>query len=196
MNFKTINLAIFASGNGSNAENIVQYFANNHSVNIKLILTNNPQAGVIDRIKKYNLELIVFNKIEFYDKDTIIDLLRQFDIDYIILAGFLWLIPQKMIDAYKNKIINIHPALLPNYGGKGMYGHYVHQKVVENRETKTGITIHIVNEEYDKGKILFQATCPVLQNDTAETIADKVHRLEYQYFPQIILSFICSLTLI
>lgn len=192
MNFKTINLALFASGNGSNVENIVQYFANNDNVNIKLILTNNPKAGVIDRMKKYNLPVIIFNKIEIYTTDYIVDLLRQSSIDYIILAGFLWLIPEKIIDVYENKILNIHPALLPAYGGKGMYGNHVHQKVVENRETKTGITIHIVNKEYDKGKILFQAICPVFSYDTVETLADKVHRLEYQYFPQVIKSFIYS----
>lgn len=196
MNFKTINLAIFASGNGSNAENIVQYFANNHIVKVKLILTNNPKAGVIERMKKYNLAVTVFNKVEFYSMDLIVDLLRQSSIDYIILAGFLWLIPETIIDAYENKILNIHPALLPAYGGKGMYGHYVHQKVVENNETKTGITIHIVNKEYDRGKILFQAICPVYQYDTAESVANKVHCLEYQYFPQVILSYIYSHALI
>lgn len=192
MNFKTINLALFASGNGSNVENIVQYFANNDKVNVKLILTNNPKAGVIERMKKYNLPVTIFNKAEFYSMDLIVDLLRQSSIDYIILAGFLWLIPEKIIDAYENKILNIHPALLPAYGGRGMYGHYVHQKVIENGETKTGITIHIVDKEYDRGKIIFQAICPVYQYDTVESIADKVHRLEYQYFPQAILSFIYS----
>ncbi|HOU97896.1 MAG TPA: phosphoribosylglycinamide formyltransferase [Bacteroidales bacterium] len=188
MSSKCVNLAIFASGSGTNAENIVRYFADNKEVSVKLILTNNPNAGVIERMKKYNISVRAFNREEFYQQNTILDLLLQSKIDYVILAGFLWLVPEKMIEVFDNKIINIHPALLPAYGGKGMYGHHVHQKVIENKETCSGITIHLVNKEYDKGTILFQAVCKIIEDDTADTLAQKIHSLEYQYFPQIILT--------
>lgn len=187
-----LNLAIFASGNGSNAENIVKYFKDNSNINVKLILTNNPYAGVIERLKKYNSNVEVFNKTDFYDNNIVLETLKQNNIDVIILAGFLWLVPKKIIDFYNERIINIHPALLPKYGGKGMYGIHVHKKVIENREKYSGITIHLVNEEYDKGKILFQATCNVNSTDTPETLAEKVHQLEYQFFSQIILAFLST----
>ncbi|GAB4464130.1 MAG: phosphoribosylglycinamide formyltransferase [Bacteroidales bacterium] len=188
MSSKSVNLAILASGSGTNAENIVRYFAENKEVSVKLILTNNPNAGVIERMQKYNLSVRAFNREEFYQQNTILELLLRSKIDYVILAGFLWLVPEKIIEVFENKIINIHPALLPAYGGKGMYGHHVHQKVIENNETCSGITIHLVNKEYDKGTILFQAVCKIKENDTADTLAQKIHSLEYQYFPQIILS--------
>lgn len=190
MNSTQVNIALFASGSGTNAENIVRYFADNMNVSVKLILTNNPNAGVIERMKKYNLPVTIFNKEDFYQQDTILALLRQSTIDYIILAGFLWLVPEKIIEAFENKIINIHPALLPAYGGRGMYGHHVHQKVIENKEKRSGITIHLVDKEYDKGKILFQAVCTINQGDTAEVLAQKIHLLEYQHFPKVILSYV------
>jgi len=188
MQNKKIQLAIFASGSGTNAENIVQYFLNDDDISIPLVLTNNPHAGVIERMKLYNIPVMIFNKEEFYS-DQILKLLNQLEIDYLILAGFLWLVPENLIAAYKDRIINIHPALLPAYGGKGMYGHNVHKKVIENKEKITGISIHIVNKEYDKGKILFQATCRVYPNDTVETLTNRVHSLEYNHFPAIIKAF-------
>lgn len=190
MNAKQVNLALFASGNGSNAENIVRYFSKNNDICVKLILTNNPHAGVIERMRKFEIPVTIFNKDDFNIHDNVLEILRQQKIDFVILAGFLWLIPPKMIDAFENKIINIHPALLPAYGGKGMYGHHVHQKVLENKESRSGITIHLVNKEYDKGMILFQATCKIAKDENAEQLAHKIHLLEYQHFPNVIYSYI------
>lgn len=187
-----LNLAIFASGSGSNAENIVNYFNGFPNVFIKLILTNNPHAGVIERMKKYGITLELFNKDDFYNSENVLNTLKAQKVDVIILAGFLWLVPEKLIENFEERIINIHPALLPAYGGKGMYGHYVHEKVIENREKYSGITIHLVNKEYDKGKILFQAKSKIDADDTPETLATKIHELEYLYFPQIITSFLYS----
>ena len=192
MEKKKWNLAVFASGNGSNAENILNFFNASKDVCVKLILTNNPKAGIIERMSKQQFKVDVFNKEDFYDTENVLNILKENEIGVIILAGFLWLIPEKIIDSYENKIINIHPALLPTYGGKGMYGHHVHEKVIENREKYSGITIHLVNKEYDKGKILFQAKCKIGADDTPETLAKKVHQLEYQYFPQIIMNFLFS----
>jgi phosphoribosylglycinamide formyltransferase 1 len=179
------NLAIFASGSGSNAERIVDYFQNSATVNIKLFLTNNPQAGVIERAKRLEVPIRVFDRQEF-KSDTIVDLLKENEIDWVILAGFLWLIPKNLVEAFPNKIVNIHPALLPKFGGKGMYGHFVHEAVVANQETESGITIHLVNEHYDEGAIIFQASFPVLPNDTPEDVARKGQVLEHEYFPRII----------
>lgn len=187
-----LNLAIFASGNGSNAENILTFFNALKDVCVKLILTNNSKAGIIERMYKQQFKVDVFNKEDFYNTEKVLNTLIINKVDVIILAGFLWLIPEKIIELYENKIINIHPALLPAYGGKGMYGHFVHEKVIENREKYSGITIHLVNKEYDKGKILFQATCKIEEDYTPEMLATKVHQLEYQYFPQIIMSFLYS----
>jgi len=191
MQNKKINLAIFASGSGTNAENIIKYFFNDDFISVSSVFTNNPKAGVIERIKPYNIPVVIFNKDEFHSKH-ILNLLCQLNIDVIILAGFLWLIPENIIVNFPNRIINIHPALLPAYGGKGMYGNHVHKKIIDNKETKTGITIHIVNKEYDKGKILFQAVCPVYSSDTIDTLANRVHLLEYTHFPSIIKAFILT----
>jgi len=187
-----LNLAVFASGSGSNAENIVSYFKDHSGICVKLILTNNPHAGVIERLKKYDMNVEVFNKDDFYKNNIVLENLKRNKIDVIILAGFLWLVPENLIEFYNDRIINIHPALLPAYGGKGMYGHHVHEKVIENGEKYSGITIHLVNREYDKGKILFQATCKVNMADTPEKLAEKVHQLEYQFFPQVIMTFLST----
>ncbi len=183
------NLVLFASGNGSNVENIIRYFLNNNMFNIKAVLTNNPYAAVIERVKIFNIPTLVFNKEEFYHSNKILHYLQKLDTNVIILAGFLWLVPEKIINFYNKKIINIHPALLPKYGGRGMYGNHVHKKVIEEKEKISGITIHLVNPRYDEGEILFQATCPVYSNDTISSLANRIHSLEYLYFPQIIESF-------
>ena len=179
-------IAIFASGSGSNAENIFNYFKENDGVEISIILTNNPNAFVIERAKKLNVSCHIFSKTEFLTKDSIVNLLTTAKIDLVVLAGFLLKIPENLIKVYPNKIINIHPALLPKYGGKGMYGNNVHKAVVQNKETESGITIHYVNENYDEGEIIFQAKCPVLATDTFEAVATKVHELEYEHFPKAI----------
>lgn len=179
-------IAIFASGSGSNAENIFNYFKENNSVEISLIITNNPNAFVIERAKKLGVKSHVFTKTDFLTNNSIVNLLTEAKIDLVVLAGFLLKIPENLIKAYPNKIINIHPALLPKFGGKGMYGDNVHKAVVQNKETESGVTIHYVNENYDEGEIIFQAKCPVLENDTFEAVAAKVHDLEYKYFPKTI----------
>lgn len=179
-------IAIFASGSGSNAENITNHFSNNSSVEISLILTNNPNAFVLERAKKLGIKSLVFDRVDFFKNDTILHFLQENDIDLIVLAGFLLKIPENLIKAFPNKIINIHPALLPKYGGKGMYGDKVHQSVIEAKETESGITIHYVNEHYDDGEIIFQAKCKIETTDTPNDLADKIHALEYEHFPMVI----------
>jgi phosphoribosylglycinamide formyltransferase-1 len=186
------NIAIFASGSGTNAENIIKYFADNNQIKVKLILSNKKDAYVIQRAINHQIEWIVFNRHQFYESDFVLQILKIKDIDAIVLAGFLWLIPDSLIKAYPDKIINIHPALLPKYGGKGMYGMHVHKAVIENKETESGITIHYVNEKYDEGKILFNAKCKIEPGDTAESLAEKIHELEYKHFPGIIESWLKS----
>jgi len=181
-----MNIAIFASGSGSNAENIVRYFQEQDDVRIPLILSNKPDAYVLERARKLGVATAVFTRQELNETDKVLQILQQSDIDFIVLAGFLLKIPQNLIAAYPNKIVNIHPALLPKYGGKGMYGHHVHEAVVANHETESGISIHYVNEHYDEGDIIFQAKCAVSPNDTPDDVAEKIHRLEYEYFPKII----------
>ena len=180
------NIAIFASGSGSNAQAIVEYFKEKELHKVKLILSNKPNAFVIERAKMLNVPAIIFDKIRFYQTSEIEQILEQEKIDLIVLAGFLWLVPANILRTYNKRIINIHPALLPKYGGQGMYGMRVHQAVIDNHETETGITIHYVNEIYDKGEIIFQAKCKVDPSDTAEKIAEKVHALEYEHFPKVI----------
>lgn len=181
-----IKLAIFASGSGSNAERIIEHFGADKGVEISLILTNNPLAGVIERGRRLGVPVLIFDKKTFAKTDKIIDILKAQGIDWIILAGFLWLVPAHLIRAFEGRIINIHPALLPKYGGKGMWGHHVHQAVVDNRDEESGITIHYVNEHYDEGKIIFQTSCQVSKTDSADDIAQKIHQLEYEHFPRVI----------
>ncbi len=177
-------IAILASGSGSNAENIVLYFKNNENLNVECICSNKKDAFVLERAKKYSIPTFVFTRDEFYNSDLIINILNDYKIDLLVLAGFLWLIPKNLIANFK--ILNIRPALLPNYGGKGMYGHHVHEAVVANKETESGISIHWVNENYDEGQLIFQAKCEVLPTDNADDVAQKVHQLEYEHFPKVI----------
>lgn len=179
------NLAIFASGSGSNAERIVEYFADSEHINVKLFLCNNPDAGVIQRAKRLNISLVMFDR-PMFKSGEVVQILQENQIDFVILAGFLWLVPKNVVEAFPNRIINIHPALLPKFGGKGMYGHFVHEAVVENKETESGITIHFVNEHYDEGAIIFQASFPVLPKDTPRDVARKGQILEHQHFPEVI----------
>lgn len=179
-------IAIFASGSGSNAENIVNFFKAAPEIEIVSILTNKKDAFVVERAKKLNIPCIIFNRDDFYKTENIVAKLKNMKCDLIILAGFLWLVPPSFVSQFPNKIINIHPALLPKYGGKGMYGENVHKAVVENNENFSGITIHFVNEQYDQGDIIFQATCDVLPTDSADDVANKVHALEYKHFPKVI----------
>lgn len=181
-----INVAIFASGSGSNAENITAYFKESKQVSVKFFLTNRADALVVERAKKLGIPCTIFDKKDFYQTDNVLNVLKENKIDFVVLAGFLWLVPESLLTAYPNKIINIHPALLPAYGGKGMFGDNVHRAVVENKEKESGITIHYVNKEYDKGNIIFQAKCTVEPTDTPEVVAAKVHELEYKYYPRII----------
>lgn len=181
---KLKNIVLFASGSGSNVENIVNYFSKTKTANITHLFCNKPDAFVLERAKRLKIEYTVFSKSDFYDTDFVLNKLKEFDTDLIVLAGFLWLTPSPIIKNYKNKIINIHPALLPKFGGKGMYGMHVHQAVLENKETETGITIHYVNEKYDEGKILFQAKVKVEETDSLDEIANKIHQLEYLHFPK------------
>lgn len=179
-------IAILASGSGTNAENIIKFSKENKKFEISLIFSNNKNAFVIQRAINHGIKYHILSRTDFYQTKKILQILKDNNITFIVLAGFLWLIPEYLIDAYPNKIINIHPALLPKYGGKGMYGMNVHKAVSENKENETGITIHYVNKEYDKGNIIFQAKCPVSKDDTPEDIAKKVHKLEYMHFPKII----------
>ena len=177
-------IVFFASGSGSNVQNIVEYFRGKERDITFKVLCNNPQAGVLERCKKLGVESVVFDKKAFRETGEVLQLLQSLQPNLIVLAGFLWLMPMEIIQAFPNKIINIHPALLPKFGGKGMYGMHVHHAVIQNKEVETGITIHYVNEHYDDGKVILQASCPVDESDTPETIAQKVHKLEYLHFPR------------
>ncbi len=179
-------IAIFASGSGTNAERIIKYFANTNTASVLLILSNKKDAYVLQRAKNLNVKFMTFDKERFNNSDEIIKILKDLKIDLIVLAGFLLLLPKKILDAFPDKIVNIHPALLPKYGGKGMYGMNVHKAVIENNEKETGITIHYVNDKYDEGAIIYQAKCKIETNDTPEIIAEKIHLLEYEFYPNII----------
>ena len=179
-------IAIFASGSGSNAQNIIEYFTVSGTVKVELILTNKRDAYVLERAKKFQIPTYVFDRQQFYETNTIVNQLANLHIDMVVLAGFLWLVPTNLLKQFPNRIINIHPALLPSYGGKGMYGDKVHEAVIANKDSFSGITIHYVNERYDAGDIIFQQKCEIDSDDTAATLAQKVHSLEYEYFPKII----------
>lgn len=181
-----INIALFASGSGTNAENVANYFENSQTFSVDSLLSNKADAFVFKRLAPFQLKTLIFNKKQLYDENHVIDFLVQNKTDFIVLAGFLWLIPEKLIKLFPGRIINIHPALLPAYGGKGMFGMNVHKAVIDNGEKFSGITIHLVNEEYDKGDKLFQAYCDVLASDTPDSLANRVHALEYKYFPKVI----------
>ena len=176
---------LFASGAGSNVENIIQYFSENDEVTVVGVFTNNPNAKVIDKAKKYTIPTLIFNKQEL-NEGFVLSKIKELEPDLIVLAGFLWKFPEHIIANYPNKIINIHPALLPKYGGKGMYGMNVHNAILENNEKETGITIHYVNEHYDEGEFIFQQKVTIEDCKTAEEIAAKIHELEHEHFPKTI----------
>ncbi|MCD4697987.1 MAG: phosphoribosylglycinamide formyltransferase [Bacteroidales bacterium] len=179
-------IAIFASGSGTNAENIANYLKSNPNISICRIYCNNPKAFVIERAKKLNTPVTLFSKSEFKNPEKILVQLIKDKTDFIVLAGFLWLIPVHILRSFPNKIINIHPALLPKFGGKGMYGSRVHEAVIAANEELSGITVHYVNENYDEGEIIFQATCKIDKHDTPDSLASKIHVLEYKHYPEII----------
>ena len=183
-----VRIAVFASGSGTNAENIINYFEDHKQIKVVFVLTNNKNAGVIERAERLNIPLKVFSKKELFSSEFISFL--KLKADYLILAGFLLKVPNDIIDSFPNKIINIHPALLPKYGGKGMYGKYVHEAVVQNKEKESGITIHFVNENYDEGAIIFQETVSLTDSDTPDDVAAKIHILEQNNFPEVIESVI------
>lgn len=180
------NIAIFASGSGTNAENVIRYFSNSNSVKVSLVLSNKREAYVLRRAESLGIDSVFFDHKDLYEKGKVLQLLSKYRIDFIVLAGFLWLIPENILEIYDKRIINIHPALLPKYGGKGMYGDRVHKAVIANNEKESGITIHYVNKFYDEGDIIFQARCTVMPGDTPDTLAARVHSLEYKHYPEVI----------
>lgn len=180
------NIVIFASGNGTNAGNIIRYFREKKTAVIKRVMTNNPKAGVIERAGDLETPVTILDEEALKNPEKLLADLQAMSTDLIVLAGFLKKIPEEIVMAFPNRIINIHPALLPKYGGKGMYGMHVHEAVIENKEPKSGITIHFVNEKYDDGAIIFQTEIPVFDHETPESLAQRIHKLEYKYFPRII----------
>jgi len=187
------NIAIFASGSGTNAENIIKYFSTGNSAKVTLVLSNRREAFVLKRAAALNVNTLFFDRADLYTKDTVAGYLLESKIDFIVLAGFLWLIPEKILNIFNRRIINIHPALLPSYGGKGMYGEKVHEAVIAAGDRESGITIHYVNSFYDEGDIIFQARCKIEPGDTPETLASKIHALEYKYFPEVIEKLVTAL---
>ncbi|WP_089685019.1 phosphoribosylglycinamide formyltransferase [Catalinimonas alkaloidigena] len=186
-------LALFCSGSGSNAEKIMAYFENHPDIRVSLLLANRPDAYALERAKRFGVPTVVFDRKTFRETDTILQALSAHKVDLVVLAGFLWLVPAYLIEAYPDRILNIHPALLPRFGGKGMWGMHVHEAVVAGQESETGITIHLVNERYDEGRVLFQATCPVQPTDTPEDIQKRVQVLEHRHFPEVIERYVQEL---
>lgn len=180
-----IRIAIFASGEGTNAQSFIDFFKGRSDITISLIVSGNPNAHVIQRAKDAGIPYSVITRDGFYNTDDVVELLKK-SADFIVLAGFMWMIPGNLIKAFQGKIVNIHPALLPQYGGKGMYGKHVHEAVIANKEKRSGITIHYVNEHYDEGKIIKQAECEVKESDTPEILADRIHKLEHKYYPSVV----------
>lgn len=185
-------ICIFASGSGTNTQNIIEYFTKVENIEVSLVLSNKKEAYVLQRARMLGVSNKFFSR-EDLNNSVVLKLLEDYSIDFIVLAGFLWLIPIKFLRAYPNRIVNIHPALLPKYGGKGMYGAKVHEAVLENNEKESGITIHYVNEEYDKGNIIFQAKYQIVQGETADSLAKKAHELEYKHYPRVIEELIDSI---
>lgn len=177
-------IVLFASGAGTNAQNIIEYFSENEQVVVDSVWSNRPDAYILERVRDFKIETFVFSRNEFVNGNPIVEKLKERGVDLIVLAGFLWLVPSVLIKNFQ--IINIHPALLPNYGGKGMYGMNVHKAVVDNKDVESGISIHFVNDKYDEGELIFQTKCPVLPTDSPEDVANKIHELEYRYFPETI----------
>ena len=187
-----INLAVFASGSGTNAEEIFKYFKEHSNIKVAGMLSNNANAFAITRANNYQIPVHVSDRAEFKNPEHILAVMDQWQVDAIALAGFLWLIPNFLIDRFPNSILNIHPALLPKFGGKGMYGRHVHQAVLDAAESESGITIHLVNQHYDQGQIIFQAKCKVEAQDTPEILAARIHKLEHEFYPKIIEQWLTS----
>ncbi len=185
MKTKEIHIAIFASGTGSNAVNIINYFSKEPNIRFT-VLSNNPKAPVLEKAQALGIDTLVFNRKEFNEQQVVLEYLESVDTELIVLAGFLWLVPEYLVKAYPKKIINIHPALLPNYGGKGMYGMKVHKAVIEAGDKESGITIHFVDEIYDHGDVIIQEKCSISDDDTPETLVQKIHALEHEHFPKVI----------
>ncbi|MDX9928637.1 MAG: phosphoribosylglycinamide formyltransferase [Bacteroidales bacterium] len=179
-------IAIFASGSGSNAENIITHFSTGKNADVVALFVNNPNAGVIIRAARLSVPVVLFDRNDLYGSGKVLEQLRILEVDFIVLAGFLWLIPGDLLDSFRGRIVNIHPALLPDFGGRGMYGDRVHRAVIASGSKVSGITIHFVNERYDEGDIIFRAECEVWEDDTPETLAARIHELEYRYYPSVI----------
>lgn len=184
------NIVVFASGSGTNAENIIRMVNANGGAKVSWVVSNRPDAYVLKRAEGLKVNTLVFDKNSLYNTDEVLNFLTECQPDLIVLAGFLWLMPSKIVKKFQRRIINIHPALLPKYGGKGMFGNNVHQAVINNRESESGITIHYVNEKYDDGDIIFQVSCSIGPEDDAMSLASKIHDLEYEYFPKVILNLL------
>jgi len=182
----TKKIVIFASGSGTNAENIIKHFQKSENIEVVAVLSNRRSAGVLKKAHDLGVKSLLFDKEALYHTNDILNILKDMKPDLIVLAGFLWLFPSKIIREFPDKIINIHPALLPKYGGKGMYGAKVHESIIANKEKESGISIHYVNEKYDEGNIIFQATTSIENHDTPESLAGKIHELEYRHFPEVI----------
>jgi len=191
--FQHTTIAIFASGAGSNAQKIIEHLHDNKEISVGLIVCNKPAAGVIQIAEAWQIPVLMIEKEVFLKGNAYINELRRASIDFIVLAGFLWKIPELLIQNFRNRIINIHPALLPKYGGKGMYGSKVHEAVIAAGEKESGITIHFVDEHYDNGDVIFQATCPVFEEDTADILAERIHQLEHENFPGVVEECVLSL---
>lgn len=179
-------ISILASGAGTNAENIIRYFSNDKKAKVTLVLSNKPQAKVLERAAALGVDSFFFDRTQFYDTGEVLMMLHRKKTDLLVLAGFLWFVPADVTQAFRGRIVNIHPALLPDFGGKGMYGDRVHRAVLDAGRSESGITIHYVNEHYDAGDIIFQARCPVLPGDDVDSLAARVHALEYQHYPEVI----------
>jgi phosphoribosylglycinamide formyltransferase-1 len=179
-------IAVFASGTGSNAQKLIEYFRDSPIAMVALVVCNKPGAGVLAIAEKEGIPTLLIEKETFFRGDAYLPRLKEAGVGFIVLAGFLWKIPQALIDAYPKRIVNIHPALLPKFGGKGMYGQYVHEAVLQAGEMETGITIHYVDEHYDNGDIIFQTACPILEGDTPESIANRIHQLEHLHYPKVV----------
>ena len=180
-----VRIGIFASGEGTNVQRFIDYFKGRNDIKIALVVCNNSKARVLERAAMAGIPSLLLDKESFYNSSKVVEELQQ-KIDFIVLAGFLWMIPQNLIAAFHNKMVNIHPALLPAYGGKGMYGMRVHEAVIQNKEKRSGISIHYVNEHYDEGEIIFQKGCDISTSDTPETLAQKIHELEHRYYPEVV----------
>lgn len=179
-------IAIFASGSGTNAQRIMEYFRDHRSISVGLVLSNRQDAPVLERAAGFHVPTVVFNRNDLYQSRFILDILSVQGIDLLVLAGFLWMIPGYLLRAYPRRIVNIHPALLPKYGGKGMYGLHVHEAVIGSGDSASGISIHFVNDRYDEGELILQVKCRVEPGETPESLAKKVHELEYRHYPKVI----------